>query len=169
MIGYRMMAVLALTATCLAGGSVVLAEASSRYGELLGHYDAIRLALLADALAEVPAAASKLADTASNLGEDLSPEVAGVAAEDFETLEPVLKEIAFLAQRLGQATDLDTARQELFLLTRPMARYRRLVGDDETIVAYCSMAQKAWIQPDGELGNPYMGQSMPRCGEVVGE
>jgi hypothetical protein len=31
------------------------------------------------------------------------------------------------------------------------------------------MAQKAWIQPKGEIGNPYLGQEMPKCGDVVKE
>jgi hypothetical protein len=31
------------------------------------------------------------------------------------------------------------------------------------------MAQKVWLQPKGEIGNPYYGQSMARCGEFVSE
>jgi hypothetical protein len=31
------------------------------------------------------------------------------------------------------------------------------------------MAQQVWLQPKGEIGNPYYGQSMARCGEVVSE
>jgi hypothetical protein len=30
------------------------------------------------------------------------------------------------------------------------------------------MHKKSWLQPAGdEIGNPYAGQSMPKCGEVV--
>ena len=38
-----------------------------------------------------------------------------------------------------------------------------------TVVAWCSMSKKSWLQPAGEIGNPYYGKEMPRCGEVVGK
>jgi hypothetical protein len=50
-----------------------------------------------------------------------------------------------------------------------MSRYRKLIGDDSVVVAYCPMEKKAWLQPDGEIENPYGGQAMPRCGRVVPE
>ncbi len=38
------------------------------------------------------------------------------------------------------------------------------------IVAFCPMADEgkgaSWIQPDGVIANPYLGRSMPTCGEV---
>ncbi len=38
------------------------------------------------------------------------------------------------------------------------------------IVAFCPMADDgkgaSWIQPDGVIANPYLGRSMPTCGEV---
>lgn len=38
------------------------------------------------------------------------------------------------------------------------------------IVAYCPMADEgkgaSWIQPEGVIANPYLGRSMPTCGEV---
>jgi hypothetical protein len=43
----------------------------------------------------------------------------------------------------------------------------KMVGGKGTIVAFCSMTKKSWLQPKGEIGNPYYGKSMPRCGEVV--
>lgn len=33
-------------------------------------------------------------------------------------------------------------------------------------VAYCPMAKASWLQTTKELSNPYMGQEMPKCGEV---
>ena len=48
-----------------------------------------------------------------------------------------------------------------------MVRYRQLVPDPQPVVVFCSMAQKVWLQPKGEIGNPYYGSSMLRCGKVV--
>jgi hypothetical protein len=42
-----------------------------------------------------------------------------------------------------------------------------MLTEPNTVVVYCAMAEKVWIQPKGEIGNPYYGQSMARCGEVV--
>ncbi len=148
----------------------VLTKANENaYGfvEMSYHYDSIRRALLADSLLGVSDHAKALQDKASSLRQNISAQEVGVSAEDFEIVVGALEEIASAAQSLAETDELEPAREELFLLTRPMAKYRQLSGDETTIVAYCSMAQKAWIQPEGELGNPYMGQRMPRCGEVV--
>ncbi len=41
---------------------------------------------------------------------------------------------------------------------------------DGFVVAFCPMADDgkgaSWIQPDGAISNPYLGRSMPTCGEV---
>ena len=52
-----------------------------------------------------------------------------------------------------------------------MVQYRAQVeGDELPVVMYCSMAKKSWLQlAGGEIGNPYYGQSMARCGEAVGQ
>ena len=44
-----------------------------------------------------------------------------------------------------------------------------LVKNPAPAVAFCSMTQKVWLQPSGEIGNPYYGQSMARCGEFVSQ
>lgn len=148
---------------------VLGAVESSAYEEVSGHYEAIRLALLGDSLDGVNAHAEAIQQLANNLVDDFSPERAGVAEVEGGKLEAALREIGVAASSLSTAGDLAAARDDFFSLTRPMAQYRKLAGTAGTVVAYCSMAQKAWIQPEGELGNPYMGQQMPRCGEVVGE
>ena len=49
-----------------------------------------------------------------------------------------------------------------------MVRYRAEVEGERPAVGYCPMAAKSWLQLDGEeIGNPYYGQSMASCGEVV--
>jgi hypothetical protein len=145
------------------------AATSVPFAELSGPYESIRLTLLEDSISGVAEDARLLSAVAANLREDLVADRSGAQTDDRDALAEALAEIEASAARLVEAGDLETAREELFVLTRPMAKYRKLTGDQTTVVAYCSMAQKAWIQPQGELGNPYMGQRMPRCGEVVGE
>lgn len=142
---------------------------STYYMEMSSHYDEIRQALLADSTGGVAEHAQALAEKASDLRQNISADLAGVSAHDLQSCVTALQEIESSAVKLAETTNLKSAREELFALTRPMAKYRKLTGDQGTVVAYCSMAQKAWIQPEGEIGNPYLGQKMPTCGEVVGE
>lgn len=134
---------------------------SAPYTKMSVHYEAIRLALVEDSMEGLAGHAEALAEAASDLLE--RTELQEVGQVD------ALGDIRESASRLAEASEIDTARERLFLLTKPLAKYRKLTGDETAVVVYCSMAQKAWIQPEGDIGNPYMGQRMPRCGEVVGE
>lgn len=145
------------------------AEATSPYTEMAAHYEAIRLVLLADTVDGMRGHAKAIEDLAKDLLANLEAGSSSVPSEKTATFKAALEEIRSAASNLAATDSLDSARERFFALTKPLARYRKLSGDETTIVAYCSMAQKAWIQPEGEIGNPYMGQQMPRCGEVVGE
>jgi hypothetical protein len=158
-----------LMAALLLAPAFLAAAETPAYEAMAEHYEAIRLALLGDSLDGVNVHAAAIEELAGNLVDDFSPENAGVAEAEVGKLEVALREIGVAASTLSSAGDLAAARDDFFSLTKPMARYRKLTGSTGTVVAYCSMAQKAWIQPEGELGNPYMGQKMPRCGEIVGE
>lgn len=160
---------LMLCALLMIPGVVRSKEATSPYIEMVANYEAIRLILLADSVDDLSGHAAAIEDLASGLLEDLGAASSSLSDEDIATLERVLEEIQSAAADLSAGDNLDSAREHFFALTRPMARYRKLNGDQTTIVAYCAMAQKAWIQPEGEMGNPYMGKRMPKCGEVVGE
>ena len=142
---------------------------STPYLEMAGHYEAIRLALLADSMDGVTDHAKAMKERASSLLQNITADQAGVAEHDLENCATALGDLATSAGLLEEASDLEAARAEFFVLTKPLAKYRKLTGDETTIVAYCPMEQKAWIQPDREIGNPYSGQEMPKCGEVVGE
>jgi phosphomevalonate kinase len=158
-----------IVSLALSGSALAEKPAPDAFKELSGHYDAIRVALLSDSLSGVEAEAEALASKAADLRRDLSDVAPEFAASDHEKLASALDLIEASAGTLAKASDIEAARDELFVLTKPMVMVRKLTGDERTIVAYCSMAQKAWVQPEGELGNPYMGQKMPKCGEVVGK
>jgi Cu(I)/Ag(I) efflux system membrane fusion protein len=163
------LAVLALTlaATAVAAPPASAASADA-FTSMMGDYEAVRLALVGDGVADVDAHARALAATARDLAAGFSAERAGVKAGVAGDARALLPEIAAAADRLAAAGGLEAARDAFFELSKPLVRYRALVdGEPGVVVAYCEMAKRSWLQPEGEIGNPYYGRSMARCGEVV--
>lgn len=150
-------------------GVVGAKEAPIAYMEMSSQYEAIRMALLGDSTEGVAEHAKAIQDLATSQLEDFDAARTSVPDQDTGTFKVALQEIQTAATDLSSAGSLASAREQFFALTKPMARYRKLSGDQGSVVAYCPMAQKAWIQPEGEIGNPYMGQKMPKCGDIVGE
>jgi len=70
------------------------------------------------------------------------------------------------ATALGSAADLNAARQAFAALSDEVIKYRETRGGAKPVVAYCSMEKKSWLQPEGKIGNPYVGDSMRSCGEI---
>ncbi|MCB1032278.1 MAG: DUF3347 domain-containing protein [Acidobacteria bacterium] len=152
------------------GGEISSAAGPAASGPLsamLGGYETVRRALLDDHLDGVAEAASSIGKSASELAEDFSAEAAGVPAEKVGELKPLLASISLASKELAQTEDLGAARKAFWALTEPLMKYRELAGSDDLRVAYCPMAGKSWLQPDGEIGNPYYGQSMATCGAFV--
>ncbi len=145
------------------------ADEGNEFRELSGHYEAIRLALLNDAIEDVAEHASAIEKGAQALANEFDAQAAGVPKPKAEDCRSLLPEISTAAARLASARDLDQAREAFFELSKPMGRYRKLAGVAGSVVVYCSMAKRAWIQPDGEIGNPYMGQGMASCGQVIAD
>lgn len=142
----------ALILTLLAGVVPAFAATPAKdFDAAFGHYEAIRKALLADSLAGVAGHAAAIQKQAQSAPGTLRQEIAAAAG------------------KLAAAKDLKTAREAFYGLSKPMVRWREAAGSKSTVVAYCSMNKKSWLQPAGEIGNPYYGKEMPRCGEVVGK
>ncbi len=165
---YRLSALL-IASLLMIPGVVGAKEAPIAYMEMSSQYEAIRLVLLGDSTEGVAEYAKAIQDLARGQLEDFDAVKSSVPGQDIATFEATLQEIQIAATDLSSIGSLSSAREQFFALTKPMARYRKLSGDRGSVVAYCPMAQKAWIQPAGEIGNPYLGQEMPKCGEVVGE
>ncbi|MDH3253830.1 MAG: hypothetical protein OEM62_02480 [Acidobacteriota bacterium] len=153
----------------LAAGLAAGARAgeTDAFEDAMSHYEAIRIELLNDSTDGIDEHARGMEERIATLAEDLTYEEAGVPESVLAELDELLPELAVAVGELAEAGDLEQAREALFALSKPLGRYRKLAGIDGTVVAYCPMAQKAWIQREGELGNPYMGQAMPRCGRVI--
>lgn len=138
---------LALILLALGAGPVLSAPPAGGFETVLPHYEAVRKALVADSLKGVAGHAEAIRRQApkNELG----------------------REIAKAAGRLAAAKDLETARGAFYDLSKPMVRWREASGKKDSIVAFCSMAKRSWLQPKGAIGNPYYGKSMATCGEVV--
>ncbi len=137
--------------------SAAAASTSPVFDKLISPYEKIRLALTEDSLEGVAEEAIAIRDTAN--------------ASDPEAAEAgeLLPDIAELAGNLAVASELATAREAFSELSKVLVRYRSKVEGERPAVLYCAMATQSWLQPAGEVGNPYYGQSMPNCGEVVEE
>ncbi len=149
-------------------GSTRAAE-SSTFERMLTHYESIRQALLNDETEGVADHARHIEHLAHALEQDFSEETAGIRgdrADDLRALLPTLREAA---GKLAESANITDARTSFGELSRAMVRYRQMTADPLPAVAFCSMARAVWLQPQGEIGNPYYGQSMARCGEFVSE
>ena len=146
---------------------VATADEGSAFESLNENYEAIRIALLHDHMKDVSKNARAIEDGATKLHHHFSASHAGVSEDGAAACQALLPEISKTAGLLAQATDIKEARDAFGELTKPMVRYREMVSGERPVVVYCSMAKKAWLQPEGEIGNPYYGQSMARCGDVV--
>ena len=80
----------------------------------------------------------------------------------------LLKQIQTAAHQM-HGKDLSQTREQFFELSKPLLAYlNQYYSGDKTFYRYfCSMAKKGWIQPDKGVHNPYMGSSMPTCGELI--
>ncbi len=125
------------------------APAPAGFDAVLGHYEAVRKALLADTVTGIPGHAAAIGRLAKGAPAELAPKIIEAAT------------------RLAAAENLNAARDAFYELSKPMVRWREAAGSKEHVVAYCSMSKRSWLQPKGEIGNPYYGKAMAKCGEVV--
>lgn len=158
---HRILLLPLLALALLVGGAAgVSAAAADDLRVVLGHYEAVRQALLADRTAGVAGHAAAIEKTVRGLA-------AGAPGSRDAGLQALLPEVAAAASRLAMAKDLKAARAAFGDLSNSLIRWREAAGGPGPVVVYCSMVKKSWLQPKGELGNPYYGQEMARCGEVV--
>jgi copper/silver efflux system protein len=71
-------------------------------------------------------------------------------------------EIASSAKEIANAADVASARAAFASLSDAMIAYRKQAPRSDLLVAYCPMVKHYWLQPKGEIQNPY---GMGSCGE----
>jgi hypothetical protein len=76
--------------------------------------------------------------------------------------------VAEQAEALSKAKDLAAARDAFKNLSDSLIRHlaSQKLPAGVYHVAYCPMAKASWIQTSKTVLNPYMGSSMPHCGQL---
>lgn len=132
---------------CAAGageGAQVEATANAMGVPVLDAYTRLSEAMVADDLEATRATARALIDEAIEAGQAT---------------------VATLAGELAAAADFSQARERLVPLSQEIIRLAE--DTDGYFVMSCPMVRNGeWLQSDREVRNPYMGQSMVRCGVV---
>jgi hypothetical protein len=154
-----MLAALGMALPAAAGGG-------GGFAALAEDYETVRSALLHDTLEGVGPAARELAAEAGSLAGDVSAARLGVPPAAADEATALLPKVAAGARAVAGKKDLTAARAAFGELSATLIRLQELVPGSDLVVAYCPMAKASWLQPDDELGNPYMGQRMARCGSV---
>jgi hypothetical protein len=118
---------------------------------VLNHYLKIQAALANDSNKDVSAEAVAISKA--------------VKADDAKTLP---SEVADAADGLAKAKDLPAARENFKDLSQSLIKYladkKVKTGKFEEI--FCPMANAYWLQTNQDISNPYLGHSMPGCGET---
>jgi Cu(I)/Ag(I) efflux system membrane protein CusA/SilA len=72
------------------------------------------------------------------------------------------------ADALAKSQNIDAARSAFAKLSDAMIAYRTAANEQpKPQVVYCSMVKHSWLQPKGEVDNPYYSDfAMRKCGEV---
>jgi Cu(I)/Ag(I) efflux system membrane fusion protein len=128
---------------------------------VLAGYIVVQEALAADSLERVEETATAIADAAAKLdGANLT----GEHAERYRNLPAT---IVSASRELAKAPSIETARDALKGLSRPMAMWATMSSLAGVDVVFCPMANASWLQRAGDIKNPYYGSGMLACGEVV--
>lgn len=126
---------------------VALATAASAAGDpLFDGYEQVRQGLIAGDVGRIQDAAVDLAAAAEKVGRD---------------------DIQQKALAVQRTTGLEEARIAFATLSDAVIAYRETRCCKRPVVVYCAMEKKSWLQPEGEIENPYVAASMRSCGKVV--
>ena len=142
-------------------------DGDTAFEKVVHRYETARLSLINDTTDGVSDRAQEIVVLLDALVADFSAQKAGIDAahsEDVRSLLPLLRKAAVA---LAEASDLTDARDAFYELSKPLVRWRKVAVVELPALAYCPMAKRSWLQPKGELGNPYYGQSMLTCGETI--
>lgn len=146
-----------------------LAGKSSTFDSMLTHYESIRQALVNDGTEDVADNARRIQHLVHALEAEFSAEAAGIRPDTADDLRPLLPSIREAAEQLAGSASIAEARESFGKLSKALVQYRQMIANPSPVVAFCSMVDEVWLQPKGEIGNPYFGQSMATCGEFISE
>ena len=101
----------------------------------------------------------------SLLKKDLAAAQKNAAALHTDAQKAKKPTIAEFAQAVEKSRDLAGARRAFGALSDEMIKVRNTTKGARPAVYYCSMVKKSWLQPKGQVGNPY-DSAMALCGEL---
>ena len=137
------------------------------FQDLFNHYETVRQNLVLDTHEGAAQEGQAIHGILKDLTTNWSTERAGIDPTQAEAVRDLLPLLTEAATQLAEASDIQSTRDAFYELSKPLVRLRGSLTGERPVVAYCAMSRRSWLQPAGELGNPYHGQSMPTCGEVV--
>ena len=150
---------LVLTLAVIAASAAVSSAAEKKMDDplmepvksVLDNYLAIQKELVKDSLQGVDDHANAIAKA--------------VKGDDMKMLPA---EVATQAEKLARAKDLKAAREADKPLSASLIKYLadNKAGKGVYHEAFCPMAKASWLQTEKNIRNPYMGKSMPGCGEL---
>jgi hypothetical protein len=127
----------------------ILGQKEAGVGQILEAYFTIRATLAADSQDGVARLADDIAGAATNSG----------LADPARTLAKV-----------ARGDDIEATRKTLKPLSENLIAYLQLHGapaEQIPVAYYCPMADASWLQDDTDMGNPYYGSSMLKCGREI--
>ncbi len=143
-------------------------DAETAFAAVWHHYEALWQTLADDSAEGLAEHAEGIREAADEITANFSLGRAGLIADaGVEETENFFSDIAKTALYLGSTTDLATAREAFYEISKKMVRLNELRAGDKLKVVYCSMAKKSWLQREEKIVNPYHGKSMGGCGEIV--
>lgn len=128
---------------------------------ILKEYLKIPKALAADQTTGVVAAAKKIKQLAAKL------DPSSVSGKHVKHYQHIPANLQAGAAKLIKGNDIQTMRDTLKDLSKPMAMWATMSKPKGISVMYCSMAPGSWLQRGTIVANPYYGAKMLRCGDIV--
>ncbi len=173
-LAFGLVAVLAVAPAAAHGGEKhgsmkhgAMKHGGAAFHSLHKNYEQIRASLADDSLDGVAKAARSIANRAGRLATAFDAADAGVSAGDAAATKALLPKIKDAAKTLSTASDLEAARAAFGDLSASMVTYRDMIQGKKPVVAFCPMVEKKWLQTGEDIGNPFGGKKMARCGEIV--
>ncbi len=143
-------------------------DSGTAFASVWHHYEALWRSLAADSTGDLAEHAEGIREAADRITADFSLEAAGLVKDaGAGEAEAFFSDIAKTALYLGSTSDLDTAREAFYEISKKMVRLNELQSGERLKIVYCAMAKKSWLQRGEEIVNPYYGKSMTGCGEIV--
>jgi hypothetical protein len=76
--------------------------------------------------------------------------------------------VSEFAQGVAKSRDIAAARRNFAALSGEMIKVRNAAKGARPAVYHCPMVEKSWLQPKGQVGNPY-DSAMLSCGVLKAE